>query len=204
MSLRTNCSCKLIVWVEITPLRPVSMANRAAGSKYASDLPTPVPASATSEVAPSSASATATASSCCCGRYSKSRDFANTPFLEKACFTASQNPGSGWPSDNAIIAPPSHPVLPPLPSRNLQRRRCFSGTRLSGILPSDATAGRKFEKYRRARSWKRLEFTDPRTTQGATLRPLAAARARCLKSNDNRVCEPRCSAVATWRTSHER
>ena len=48
MSFRTSCSCKLIVCVEITPLRPVSSANFAAGTRYASDLPTPVPASATS------------------------------------------------------------------------------------------------------------------------------------------------------------
>ena len=43
MSLRTSCSCSAIVPVEITTFLP----ERSAGTRYASDLPTPVPASTT-------------------------------------------------------------------------------------------------------------------------------------------------------------
>ena len=41
MSLRTSCSCSAIVPVEMTTFLPL----RSAGTRYASDLPTPVPAS---------------------------------------------------------------------------------------------------------------------------------------------------------------
>ena len=41
MSLRTSCSCSAIVPVEMTTFLP----ERSAGTRYASDLPTPVPAS---------------------------------------------------------------------------------------------------------------------------------------------------------------
>ena len=52
MSLRTSCSCRLIVLVETTVRSRLRTAQRAAGTRYAIDLPVPVPAS-TSPVPPS-------------------------------------------------------------------------------------------------------------------------------------------------------
>ena len=106
-----------MVWVEINALAPGLQRKPRRRQQIASDFPTPVPASATSACRPIKASATATASSCCCGRYSKSRDFASTPLVEKACRTASLNPGTGWPSLREIISRPSHPAMLHLPSR---------------------------------------------------------------------------------------
>ena len=42
-----SCSCRLIVLVERTVRSPFLWAQRAAGSRYAKDLPVPVPASTT-------------------------------------------------------------------------------------------------------------------------------------------------------------
>src|SRR5437660_4166877 len=66
-------------------------ANRTAGTRYASDLPTPVPASTTRCRSSSSACATRAAISCCGGRNSKFFAFDRGPFGEKNARTRSTN-----------------------------------------------------------------------------------------------------------------
>ena len=78
-------------------------ANRTAGTRYASDLPTPVPASTTRCRSSSSARATAAAICCCCGRRSKFFAFARSPFGEKNDSVRSTK-SEPIESRNAIIA----------------------------------------------------------------------------------------------------
>ena len=70
-------------------------ANKIAGIKYASDLPTPVPASTARCSRFCNARATATAISCCCGRNSKLFALDRIPVGEKissTCETKSSPP----------------------------------------------------------------------------------------------------------------
>src|ERR1051325_6207215 len=91
-SFSVSCSWRLIVCVETTAFFLCATAKRIAGTRYASDLPTPVPASTTRCSPVVSACATATAICCCCGRYSKLLALESGPDGEKnssTCFTRS-------------------------------------------------------------------------------------------------------------------
>src|SRR5665213_2342597 len=86
-SFSVSCSCKLIVCVETMAFFFCATANKIAGIKYASDLPTPVPASTARCSRFCSARATATAISCCCGRNSKLLALERMPLGEKISST---------------------------------------------------------------------------------------------------------------------
>src|SRR5438874_7573065 len=72
-----------MVCVETIAFLCHSSAKRTDGTRYPSDLPTPVPASSTTCCSSSSACATRAAISCCCGRNSKFFALESGPFSEK-------------------------------------------------------------------------------------------------------------------------
>ena len=92
-----------MVCVEMIAFLFCPSANRTAGTRYASDLPTPVPASTTRCRSSSSARATAAAICCCGGRRSKFFALARSPFAEKNDSVVSTKSGP-MESRNAIIA----------------------------------------------------------------------------------------------------
>ena len=92
-----------MVCVEMIAFFFCPSANRTAGTRYASDLPTPVPASTTRCRSSSSARATAAAICCCCGRRSKFFALARSPFAEKNDSVLSTK-SEPMESRNAIIA----------------------------------------------------------------------------------------------------
>ena len=93
-----------MVWVETTAFFFCATANKIAGIKYASDLPTPVPASTARCSRRCSARATATAISCCCGRNSKFFAFDKIPVGEKISSTwETRSAPAGWCSMTEII-----------------------------------------------------------------------------------------------------
>src|SRR5438045_8890849 len=72
-----------MVYVETIAFLCHSSAKRTDGTRYPSDLPTPVPASSTTCCSSSSARAIRAAISCCCGRNSKFFALESGPFSEK-------------------------------------------------------------------------------------------------------------------------
>ena len=92
-----------MVCVEMIAFFFCPSANRTAGTRYASDLPTPVPASTTRCRSSSSARATAAAICCCWGRRSKFFALARSPFAEKNDSVVSTK-SEPMESRNAIIS----------------------------------------------------------------------------------------------------
>ena len=130
-SFSVSCSCKLIVCVDTMAFFFSAMANRIAGMRYASDLPTPVPASTARCSRLCSARATATAISCCCGRNSKFFARDKMPVGENISSTcAIKSVPLGWTSAREIIAtahcaaPPSTPPSGPARGKADPASRC--------------------------------------------------------------------------------
>src|SRR4029450_10410710 len=80
-----------MVCVETIAFLCRSSVNRTDGTRYPSDLPTPVPASTIRCCSSSSACATRAAISCCCGRNSKFFALESGPFSEQKPRTRSTN-----------------------------------------------------------------------------------------------------------------
>src|SRR5437667_11804231 len=125
-----------MVCVETIAFLCCSSANRTDGTRYPSDLPTPVPASTTKCCSSCSACATRAAISCCSGRNSKFFALESGPFWEKKPRTRSINSlprlfFSAIISDVPTVLAGNSPVC------HVERRRC---NKMRSIRPGFQTS----------------------------------------------------------------